>query len=591
MTGRPVSALTDPTVRAGLRLLGRTLLRYRKASALSIVSALLWMAMVATVPYLTKVVIDRAIEGSNADLLPPLVGIVIAAGALKALGIGGRRFFAFSLSYRAETEMRNRLFEHMQRLAFSFHDRTATGELMARASSDLSQVRLIFAMLPITIANVSLTIIVVVTLIVLDPILGVVASLSVPGLFLLANRYATKILGVSWEVQQRLADLSRVVEEVIAGVRVVKSYGQEEQVIGRLAKAADRIFKRTMEMLRLRSSHVPAFEMIPALATAAVLAIGGYRVVQGAMTLGDFVAFTQYLTVLVFPLRITGWFFAELPRSAAAAARVTELLKTAPEITSPKQPIPLPEGRGEVRFSHVSFSYPDGPGVLRDVNVVIPAGTSVALVGPTGSGKTTLAYLVPRFYDPDEGAVLLDGVDVRKVDIEELRAAVALVFEEPFLFSATIRENIAFGNPGASDEQIRLAARLAQAHDFIVELPDGYDTVVGERGYSLSGGQRQRIALARAILRDPRVLILDDATSSVDAVTEEQITEALRKVMEGRTTIIIAHRMSTLMLAERVLLLDEGRIVASGTHEELLATSDRYRQVLAETGVIDEVAP
>ena len=313
--------LRDPTVKAGLGLLGRTLLRYRKASILSIGSALLWMSMVVLVPYLTKLVVDSAIDGNRSDLLIPLFWLIVAVGFLKALGIGGRRFFAFSLSYRAETDLRNRLFEHIQRLAFSFHDQVPTGELMARASSDLSQVRLIFAMMPITIANIALTAIVVVLLIVLDPVLGAIASLSVPALFLLANRYASRILGVSWEVQQRLADLSRVVEEVVAGVRVVKSYGREDTVVGRLSTSADRIYSRTLEMLRLRSVYVPMFELIPAVATAAVLLVGGSRVVDGSMTLGDFVAFTQYMAVLMFPLRITGWFFAELPRSAAAASR------------------------------------------------------------------------------------------------------------------------------------------------------------------------------------------------------------------------------------------------------------------------------
>jgi ATP-binding cassette subfamily B protein len=575
--------LRDPAVRVGMGLLGRTLLRYRKASALSIGSALLWMSMVAAVPYLTKLVVDRAIDGSRPDLLVPLFWLIVAVGLLKALGIGGRRFFAFSLAYRAETDLRNRLFEHVQRLAFSFHDRVPTGELMARASSDLSQVRVIFSMLPITVANVALTVIVVVMLIVLDPVLGVIAALSVPALFLLANRYATRILGVSWEVQQRLADLSRVVEEVVAGVRVVKSYGREDTVVGRLSASADRIYSRTMEMLHLRSVYVPMFELIPALATAAVLAVGGSRVIGGSMTLGDFVAFTQYMAVLMFPLRITGWFFAELPRSAAAASRVMELLRTAPDISSPEHPVAIPDGLGMLRLEHVSFAYPDGSAVLRDVDLTIPAGTSVALVGSTGSGKTTFAYLVPRFYDPDSGTVTIDGVDVRRLRIDDLRNQVALVFEEPFLFSATIGENIAFGAPDATEEQVRLAARLAQAHEFISQLADGYDTVVGERGYSLSGGQRQRIALARAILRDPRILILDDATSSVDAITEREIRDALEEVMEDRTTIIIAHRTSTLTLADNVLLLDDGRVIASGTHERLLVESARYRQILAET--------
>lgn len=576
----------DSTSRQGLRLLGGTLLRYRGPSLASTAIAVLWMGLVVLTPYLEKLIVDRAIQGQRRELLAPLVGIVLAAGLLKALGIGGRRFYAFLLSYRAETDLRNRIFEHIQRLAFSFHDRVSTGEIMARASSDLSQVRLVFAMLPITVANLLMFLVVVVVLVVLDPVLGVVASLSIPLLLWLANRYAGRVLRISWDVQQRLADLATVVEEVISGVRVVKAYGQEEREVGRLQRSAEGVFRRTMQMLRHRSAYVPAFELVPAAATVAVLWIGGIRVVDGHMTLGDFVAFTQYLVLLAFPLRLTGWFFAELPRATAAGARITELLRTAPQVADPQQPLSLPPGAGEVRLAGVGFSYPEGPPLLEHVDLCIPGGTSVALVGPTGSGKTTLAYLVPRFYDVNRGALLLDGVDVRRLRLEELRSEVALVFEETFLFSASVRDNIAFGNPDATDEQVRLAARLAQAHDFIVDMPGGYESLVGERGYSLSGGQRQRIALARAVLRDPRVLILDDATSAVDAITEEEIRAALEKVMEGRTTIIIAHRTSTLSLADRVVLLDAGRVVAVGTHDELLRSEPRYAEVLAETGVL-----
>lgn len=580
------TSLRDPAVRAGLRLLGRTLLRYRRESILSIASALLWMVLVVITPYLTKLVVDRAINGRQRELLLPLVGLVVLAGAFKAIGIGGRRFFAFSLSYRAETDLRNRIFEHLQRLAFSFHDRVPTGELMARSSSDLSQVRLIFAMLPITTANLAMFVLVVAVLVVLDPVLGLLSALTVPLLLVLANLYARRVLSVSWDVQQRLADLANVAEEVIAGIRVVKSYGREDQEVGRLGRAAERIFRRTMDMLRLRSTYVPLFELVPALATVLVLYVGGRRVVTGAVTLGDFVAYTQYLVALQFPLRITGWFFAELPRAAASASRVTDLLRTAPEIKDADGAALLPDGPGEVGFIGVSFSYPDGPPVLQGVNVHIPGGSSVALVGSTGSGKTTLAYLLPRFYDPTAGTVTIDGIDIGGVLIDDLRNEVAVVFEETFLFSATIAENIAFGDPEATEEQVRLAARLARAHDFIAELPDGYETVVGERGYSLSGGQRQRIALARAILRDPRILILDDATSSVDVITEAEIRAALEQVMAGRTTIIIAHRTSTLTLADRVILLDAGKVAAVGTHQELLDGVPRYREILAETGVL-----
>jgi ATP-binding cassette subfamily B protein len=581
--------LRDPVVRSGLRLLVRTTARYRKWATLSIASALVWTALVVTIPYLTKVVIDRVIAAGNESLLVPLVAGIVGAGLLKAVSIGGRRYFAFALSYRAETDLRNRMFEHIQRLAFSFHDSVPTGELMARASSDLSQIRLIFAMLPITLANLMLFVGIVVAMLFLDPLLGFLAALSIPILLVLANRYARRVIRVSAEVQQRLADLSSVVEEAVQGVRVVKAYGQEEREVGRVAGVSDRIYRSTMTLLRHSSTYVPLFGLVPTAATILILWLGGLRVIDGAMTLGDFVAFTQYMQVLIFPLRITGWFFAQLPRASAAAARVTDLLVTAPEVDDPPRPLPIPTGPGEIRFAGVSFSYPGGPPVLRGIDLLIPGGTSVAVVGATGSGKTTLAYLIPRFYDVTGGAILLDGRDIRDVRLEDLRSEIAIVFQETFLFSASIAENIAFGAPDATEEQIRLAARLAQAHDFIADLPDGYDTMVGERGYSLSGGQRQRIALARAVLRDPRVLILDDATSSVDPITEHEIRIALEKVMAGRTTVIIAHRPSTLRMADRVVLIDRGRVAGVGTHTELLAGNRRYAEVLAEEG-LEEVA-
>ncbi len=577
--------MVDPGTRRGIRLLFSLLASYRREAILSTLSALVWMVMVIIGPYLTKVVIDRAIEGERRDLLLPLVGAVLAAGVIKALGVGGRRYFAFLLSYRAETDLRNRIFEHIQRLEFNYHDEVATGELMSRSSSDLSQVRLVYAMLPITIANVAMFAVVIAVMVSIDATLGALVSLAVPMLLYIANTYARRVIHIATDVQQKLADNTAVIAEAIGGIRVVKSYGQEAQETEKIHMAAIGIYERSMELIKNRAIFIPLFELVAPIATAVILGMGGLRVIDGTLTPGEFYQFAEYMVILNFPLRLTGWFFAEIPRASAAGGRVLDLLKTAPEIADPAHPVDLPPGPGDVRFSNVAFRYPDGPPVLDGFDLHVPGGRSVALVGATGSGKSTVAYLLARFYDVTEGTVSLDGVDVRSVRLEELRNEVAVVFEETFLFSASIRDNISFGNPEATDEQVRLAARLAQAHGFIADTADGYESIIGERGYSLSGGQRQRIALARAVLRDPRVLILDDATSSVDAVTEDEIRDALKTVMAGRTTIIIAHRPSTLALADEVIFIDEGKVVASGTHTDLLERVPRYSAILANSEV------
>jgi ATP-binding cassette subfamily B protein len=573
------SSLKD--LRRGVNLLGRLLNSYRSIAARSIVGALVWMAMIVTIPYLVGAVIDRSTTSLDMSLVWPLLIAMVFAGAIQAIGIAFRRYFGFKLSYRAEADIRNRIFTHIQRMAFNFHDVTSTGELMARASSDLSQLRLILAMLPITVANLAMFLVVAIVLIIIDPVLGGVASLMVPALLLTSGRFASKVVGYSFDLQQRLSELSHVVEETVSGIEVVKSYGQEAQQQQRLDDKAEVIFDASMGMARQRAIYRPLFEIIPALGTVAVLSVGGIRVVDGAITIGEFVAFTQYLAVMVLPLMITGWFFANLPRSAAAASRIDTLLETDPEIDDPVDPFVLPQGPGEIEFVDVSFAYPDGTTVLDGVSLRIQGGTSVGIVGVTGSGKSTLAHLIPRFYDVSSGAVLLDGVDVRDVSLDQLRHEVSVVFQETFLFSATVGANIRVGDPLATDDQVRSAARLARAHDFICEMPQRYDTVVGERGATLSGGQRQRVSLARGVVRDPRVLILDDATSSVDAVVESEIQEALRQVMSGRTTVIVAHRTSTLALVDNVAFIEGGKLIAFGPHEDLLRSNERYAEVLA----------
>jgi ATP-binding cassette subfamily B protein len=568
-------------IKAGIGLLAKTARSYPRDGSIAMLGALVWMAAVVAIPYVVKLIIDDAILEGRRDLLVPFVAVLATIGLIQAIGMGFRRYFGFRLSYRAEADLRGRMFAHIQRLAFSFHDVTPTGQLMSRASSDLSQIRLILMMLPIVIANIAMFVVVIVVLIVIDPVLGLVASLTVPALVLTANRLANRIIGLSFSVQQKLADLAEVVEETVAGIEVVKAYGQERREEQRLKRAALAIYEDTIQIAQYRSRFGPLFELIPSFGTVAVLWVGGFRVIDGALTPGEFVAFTQYLAVLVLPLMITGWFFANLPRAAASASRIGDLLATDPVIEDPARSVELPDGPGEIRFSGVRFAYPGGAPVLDRMDLVVPGGAAVALVGTTGSGKTTVANLVPRFYDVDEGSVRIDGVDVRDLALSDLRSEVAIVFQETFLFSASISENIRVGDPDADDRTVRSAARLAQAHDFICSMSDGYDTVIGERGHTLSGGQRQRIALARSVLRDPRILILDDATSSIDAIVEAEIQDALRHVMAGRTTLIIAHRTSTLALADLVVFLEDGAIVAVGTHDELLETIPRYGEVLA----------
>ncbi len=577
--------MTEPDRRAelgaGLRLMARTLRQYPATAAVAIAGALIWMASVVAIPYVIGLIIDDAILGDDRTILVALVGVLLVIGVIQAIGIGVRRYNGFKLSYRVEADLRNRMFTHIQRLAFSFHDETPTGQLMSRASSDLSQVRLIFALMPIVLANIVMFLVVIIVLVVIDPVLGAVASLTVPALALTSNRYAGKVMDLSFRIQERLADLTQVVEESVAGIEVVKAYGQEARLERSLRETAVGIYDNTITVARHRAAFAPLFELIPAFGTVAVLWLGGFRVIDGELSPGEFVAFTQYLAMLVLPLMITGWFFANLPRAAAAGARIVELLAEAPEIDDPARPIALPNGPGEVRFEGVWFSYPNGEPVLRGMDLVVPGGTTMAIVGATGSGKSTIAELVPRFYDVDSGSITIDGVEIRDVSLDELRGEVAVVFQETFLFSASIRDNLRVGDPSADDRAIRAAARLAQAHDFISALPEGYDTVVGERGATLSGGQRQRVALARSVLRDPGVFILDDATSSVDAVVEADIQAAMRRVMQDRTTIIIAHRTSTLALADLVAFLEGGVVVAVGTHEELLESVPRYAEVLA----------
>ncbi len=568
---------------AGLRLMVSGIKRYPRMTVIAVMGALTWMVVTIISPYLQKLVVDDAIEGNQPNLLVPLVLLVLLVGLMRASSIAWRRWNAFKLSYSFEVHLRGRIFSAIQRLGFDYHDHASAGELMARSSTDVTQVRLIFMMLPITVANIITMAMVGVMAFVLDPVLGMVAAITLPAMIVFAALYSRRAIGISFQVQQALARMSSLTQEGISGIAVTKAFGREAREARKAQGVALDIFEKSMSLARFRSVYLPWLELLPTLTTLGALWLGGLRVASGDMTIGDLLAFTQYLVILYFPLRMTGWFFAELPRASAAAARIVQLLQTPPSVTSPDAPRSLAPGGGEIRFDGVSFSY-NGVEVLSDLDLSIPAGSSVALFGATGCGKTTLAQLIPRFYDPQVGSISVDGTDIRKLHLTDLRREVAVAFEEPFLFSATIAENIGFGTPQAERSEIVAAARIADADEFIRKLPEGYDTVVGERGITLSGGQRQRVALARAIVGNPRILILDDATSAVDAITEAHIHAELVEMMRGRTTIVIAHRTSTLLLADRIILLEDGRVLAFGEHQELWDKVPRYRQLLAEAG-------
>jgi ABC-type multidrug transport system fused ATPase/permease subunit len=403
-----------------------------------------------------------------------------------------------------------------------------------------------------------------------------------------AFRYGRLNRPAAQEVQQRIAELTADVEENVSGVRVVKAFAQEQRQLERFEHTAGRVYDQSMVSTKLRAFYQPLLGFIPMIGMAAVLLVGGRQAAHGQITLGDFVAFYGYVAMLTGPVRMLGMALGMAQRAVASGARVFELLDRPPRLTAPAGAPPLPEGRGAIEIKGVTVAYEGSAPVLRDVDLSVAAGETVALVGPTGSGKTTLAALIPRLYDPVEGSVSVDGVDVRGVDPESLRHQIALVSDDAFLFSASLRENIAYARPQATDEDVRRAASMAGLDEMVEALPDGYETVVGERGLTLSGGQRQRVAIARALIQDPRILILDDATSSLDASTEARVKQALREVMKGRTTVIIGHRLSTIALADRIAVLDGGRLVAVGTHDELIEQSDLYREI-AEKGLPERV--
>ena len=575
-------------MRVFFRLLG-FLGPYKRGVLWSLLLATLAIAGTIAIPYLTGVAIDAIRDGDRDELT--LVGLGIAgAGLFRLVLTVVRRLIAGRVSLGVEFDLRQRLYGHLQSLELAFFDDQQTGQLMSRTTVDLQAVRFFLGYGLVFIVQSAITLALgAVAMFALEPSLAAVALAPVPFVVLIGWRFGRRNRPAIQEVQQRIAELTADAEENISGVRVVKAFAREQRQLQRFRHSVTRVFDQSMLSTRLRAFYTPFIGFLPSLGLAAVMFFGGRRVIDGSLTLGEFTAFYTYLLMLISPMRTLGVILGMAQRATASGARIYQILDRSPAMTVPEGAPPLPAGSGRVEFRDVTLTYGNArTPALHDIDLEIEAGTTVALVGATASGKTSLVALIPRLYDPTAGEVLVDGANVAEVQLDTLRNQIALVTDDPFLFSASVAENIAYARPDATPAEIETAARRAQADGFIEALPEGYETLIGERGLTLSGGQRQRLAIARALLADPRILILDDATSSVDASTEQEIKSALREVMEGRTTFVIAHRLSTISLADEIVVLEAGRVVAHGDHHALLEESGLYRDIV-QKGLPDQV--
>jgi ATP-binding cassette subfamily B protein len=564
---------------------------YRAGVVVSLILAAASIGFTVAIPYLTGQAVNAVRPGHHDRNALIAFAVAIAGAAVLRLAFTvARRLVAGRVSLGVEYDLRQGMYEHLQRLELGFFDRQQTGQLMSRATVDLQAVRFFLGYGLVFLLQSGLTLLLgAVAMFLLNPVLAAVALWPVPFVVLVAARYGRRARPAIQEVQQRIAELTAEAEENVSGVRVVKAFAREQRQLGRFRHSVRRVFDQSMYSTRLQAFYQPLIGFLPNLGLAAILLVGGRLVIDGSLTLGAFTAFYAYMLMLISPMRTLGVFLGMAQRAVASGARIFQILDRAPAMTVPEGAPELPPGAGHVEFRGASVTY-EGmrEPALRDVDLDVAAGTTIAVVGTTASGKTTLVSLIPRLYDATAGQVLVDGADVREVQLESLRHATALVTDDPFLFSASVHENIAYARPDASREDVEEAARRAQADEFVTALPEGYDTLIGERGLTLSGGQRQRLAIARALLADPRILILDDATSSVDASTEQEIKGALREVMRGRTTFVIAHRLSTIALADEIAVLEHGRLAARGTHDELLEVSGLYREIV-EKGLPDQV--
>jgi len=543
--------------------------------------SLLSLIFQALVPNLLNNAFSDTLERHHGSLRVAVLEI-IAIGVLAGASGMASRYFLQRTAFEVEADLRSLIYQHMTWLSFSFYDRVQSGQLISRANSDIRSVQMYATFAPLILVQCASGVLAFGFMLTIDPVLACIAMVVMPILYIVGIKMRRVLFPISWITQARLAEVATIVDENINGVRVVKSFAQEEAEINRLADAAERVSWAYIKDAQIRGQWSPWVQNLPQLGLALVLGFGGVMVIHGHLSVGGILAFNAYLLMLQAPFMMLGQLVMMGQRAKASAERIFEILDERPDIVERPGAFDLANVRGDIVFDDVRFAYRDTT-IVEHLSLTINAGETIAIVGRTGSGKSTLARLINRFYDVSDGAVRIDGHDVRDYTLESLRANVGVVLDEPFLFSVSIAENIAYGRPDASARDIEAAARAANAHEFITKLPEGYSTVIGERGYTLSGGQRQRIAIARTLLVNPPILILDDATSAIDVHIEAGIYEALRTLMSTRTTIVIAHRISTITLAQRVVVLDEGHIVGDGTHEELLATSPLYGEILAQS--------
>jgi ATP-binding cassette subfamily B protein len=579
---RPVAAINPDTSLFWVRRIWPVVWSQKRPFVASIIAGLIGITATVFVP----VMIGRGITAVDdaSTVRPYVITLVILAVVRFVFGFA-YRFGLFRSALRIENDLRNLMYERLTELSFDFWDRTQSGQIISRANTDIRSIQMLFAFGPLVAMQLVLLGIALVVMLFVDVTLTAVALAPLPFVYIIGIRLRNRIFPLSWVVTARQAEVATIVDENIQGIRVVKAFAQERRQVQVLARAARRLRWAGTTLAETRARHAPAMESLPRLGLALVLFYGGQQAIDGEINIGHLVAFSTYVVLLAAPFRMLGFILLQWERAGAAAVRVFEILDEQPSISDPDDPVPLGPVVGRVEFDNVRFSYPasEGEAVLNGLSFTIEAGETIALVGATGSGKSTIARLLPRFYDVDSGAVRVDGHDVRTLKVTELRTAVSQVTDDPFLFATSVHNNVAFARPDCDDAIVNAAINDAAATDFVNDLPLGVETEIGERGLTLSGGQRQRLAIARTLVADPAVLVLDDATSAIDVAVEERIHDALTRRRANRTTILIAHRLSTIALADRVVLIEDGKVSDTGRHHDLLASNARYAAILADT--------